>query len=169
MNEAERLEMLDDEWLIIRNSGEIPEITYHSSLYFLTDDPVGPGLLLVKEEIRVLQSAAVERYEEIILRDLLLENYHKTIYRGIRRSIYNLERYQQFCTRQGMEWQGFQETVAQQLLLFLGQGRLAAGKELPLLFLNCTFAQLLSFSDECGVARERLPDDAAHYCVLAEK
>lgn len=33
---------LFDEVLILQDSGEIPEIAYHTSLYYLTEDPEGP-------------------------------------------------------------------------------------------------------------------------------
>lgn len=166
MNTEERSEILDDEYLIVRNSGEIPEITLHSALHFLTEDPEGPGLELTGDELSVLKSAAAERCQEIVLRDIQLENYHKTLYRGIRRSIYNLERYQQFCTRQDLDWHGFQKTVGEQLLRFLDEGVSVAGTDIPKQFLNCTYPQLLDFASECGVKKEQLPENIENHCTL---
>lgn len=165
MNWAERQEILEDEWLIVRNSGELPEITFHSSLYFLTEDKSGPGLVLDENEILSLKHAAVERYQEIILRDILLDNYHKSLYRGIRRAIYNLERLQKFCERQGLEWVYFREIVAEQLVLFLEQGISIAGNDLPRVFLNCTFDQLLIFLEKCEVQKEQLPENIMQFCL----
>jgi hypothetical protein len=165
MNREERNEILDDEYLIVRNSGEIPEITLHSALHFLTEDPEGPGIELADEELSVLKSAAAERYQEIVLRDIQLKNYHKTLYRGIRRSIYNLERYQQFCMRQDLDWHDFQQIVGEQLLRFLDEGISAAGTDIPKQFLNCTYSQLVDFSNECGVAKGQLPKNIEHYCT----
>ena len=97
---ASRREILEEEWLIVRHSGEIPEIALHSALYFLTEDPLGPCLQLSAEEIESLQDAAICRYQEIIMRDLCYENRNLSIYRGVRRAIVNWHRFVTFCERQ---------------------------------------------------------------------
>ncbi len=165
MTEEERRELLADEWLIVRNSGEIPEITFHSSLYYLTEDEEGPGLCLAEEEILALKEAAGKRYQEIILRDMDLDNFHKTIYRGIRRSIYNWERYLKFCQRQSISCGDFRQTVARNLLFFLEQGKSGAGKQLPEVFINCSFFQLICFGQELGLGLEQLPGDIYLFCL----
>ena len=95
-----RQEVLEEEWLIVRHSGEIPEIALHSALYYLTDDPDGPRLQLSGEERESLQEAAATRYQEIIMRDLCFENRELSIYRGVRRAICNWHRFVAFCKRQ---------------------------------------------------------------------
>jgi hypothetical protein len=95
-----RQEVLEEEWLIVRHSGEIPEIALHSALYYLTDDPDGPRLQLSGEERESLQEAAATRYHEIIMRDLCFENRELSIYRGVRRAICNWHRFVAFCKRQ---------------------------------------------------------------------
>lgn len=160
------LETLEDEWLIVRNSGEIPEITYHSSLYYLEKDPLGPQLELTAGQKQHLKDAAVERYQEIILRDIQLENFSKTIYRGVRRSIYNWHRYQAFCARQEQDCQQFKEVVSAALLLFIEQGKAAAGKSLPEQFLNCSEVELLKFMEDLAIDKEQRPDDLVRYCFV---
>ncbi|XOF33144.1 MAG: hypothetical protein ACL93V_14170 [Candidatus Electrothrix sp. YB6] len=59
MNNQERTCLLEDELLILRHSGELPEIAYHSSLYYLTADKDGPGLVLTEDEQKMLQEAAI--------------------------------------------------------------------------------------------------------------
>jgi hypothetical protein len=44
MTEQERRSIVEDELFLIRDSGELPEIAYHSSLYYLTEDQDGPRL-----------------------------------------------------------------------------------------------------------------------------
>ncbi len=66
----ERTLLLEEELLLVRHSGEIPEVALHASVHYLTEDPEGPGLVLADEELRPLQEAALARYREIILRDL---------------------------------------------------------------------------------------------------
>jgi len=97
---APRRDVLEEEWLIVRHSGEIPEIALHSALYFLTEDPVGPRLHLSVEEIESLQDAAISRYQEIIRRDLCFANRTLPMYRGVRRAIFNWRRFVAFCERQ---------------------------------------------------------------------
>lgn len=158
-------ELLDDEWLIVRNSGEIPEVTYHASLYHMEKDPLGPGVELTKGQKQFLKDAAVERYHEIILRDIQIENFPKTIYRGVRRTIYNWHRYQAFCARQGLECRKFRQTVAMTLLLFLEQGVEAAGGSLPEQFLNCEYGDLMQFAEELHIREEKIPGNLSWYCL----
>ena len=165
MTEEERAELLDDEWLIVRNSGEIPEITYHSSLYFVSVDLDGPGLALSVDEKKHLKEAAVQRYHEIILRDIQLENFHKTIYRGVRRTIYNWYRCMAFGKRQNLDCYAFRETVARNLILFLEQGVQAVGKSLPENFLNCHVHELVEFTIELKIDPEILSPDLVQFCV----
>ncbi len=157
-------ELLEDEWLIVRNSGEIPEITYHACLYYLEKDPLGPGLVLTRDQKRYLIDGAVERYKEIILRDIYIENYCKTIYRGIRRTIYNWYRFQTFCKRQDLHYPDFGGVVAEAFLSFLDQGMEAAGKELPQQFLNCSIEKLLQFAREIDIDEQQLAKDLVYYC-----
>ncbi len=168
MTSEERAELLGDEWLIVRHSGEIPEITYHSSLYYLTEDRDGPGLVLTDEELVFLRDAAVQRYHEIVLRDISIENVHKSIYRGVRRSLYNWHRCKAFVERQSISCDSFQEKAAKQLLLFLEQGMVAAGKSIPEVFINCTVGQLQELAAELGIAAEQLPSGIGRFCQAEE-
>jgi len=161
----ERAELLGDEWLIVRHSGEIPEITYHSSLYFLTEDGDGPRLRLTEGELQYLKDAAIQRYHEIVLRDIIIENFHKTIYRGVRRTLYNWHRCKVFEQRQSIPCDLFQKTVANQLLRFLEQGVAAAGKDLPQIFINCSVAQLYELAAGLGIETEQLPSGISEFCL----
>ncbi len=165
MTEEERRELLADEWLMVRHSGEIPEIIFHSTFYYLTEDKDGPGLLLSEKELSSLIKAALARYHEIILRDICVENFHKTIYRGVRRTLYNLQRCQAFATRQSTECDEFRETAAQALLLFLQQGSSAAGKALPQNFINCSMKELEELTCELRLKAEQLPSNIAQFCL----
>jgi len=165
VTEEERRELLADEWLIVRNSGEIPEITLHSALYYLQEDEDGPGLELTREELHALKEAALERYHEIIIRDISVENYHKSIYRGVRRTIYNWQRCQTFGERQSVPCEHFREIAARALLLFLQHGSDAAGKSLPENFINCSCNELRKLVEELQIDSEQLPDNIAQFCL----
>ena len=165
MTEEERRELLADEWLIVRNSGEIPEITFHSALYYLQEDEEGPRLKLSDEESYALKEAALERYHEIIIRDLSLDNYHKSIYRGVRRTIYNWQRCRQFEKRKSISCDAFCETVRQALLLFIKQGMEAAGKTLPERFINCSAGELRQLAQELELEPGKLPRNIEKFCL----
>ncbi|MCI5180398.1 MAG: hypothetical protein D3911_13935, partial [Candidatus Electrothrix sp. AW3_4] len=118
----DRRDIVEDELFLIRDSGELPEITYHSSLYYLTTDKDGPGLILTQDEQELLQAAALERCQQIILRDLLPENRNLSLYRGLRRSIFNWQRYCKCCQRMGRQIdEAFRDRVAHALAEFIQQ------------------------------------------------
>lgn len=165
MTREERDELLADEWLIVRHSGEIPEITLHSSLYYLREESDGPQLCLSEAELAQLKDAAVQRYQEIILRDLHVENFHKSIYRGVRRTVYNWERCKAFALRQSVDCTHVRKIAAQTLIVFLEEGVAAAGKTLPLVFINCSAARLYKLAGELGLDMGQLPADIARFCL----
>jgi hypothetical protein len=165
MIEEERKGLLADEWLIVRNSGEIPEITFHATLHYLTEDTDGPGLLLTQAELDELKDAAVKRYQEIILRDMNIENFHKSLYRGLRRSLFNWHRFVAFRKRQSIQADDFKKIAAKSLLLFLEQGMALAGQELPRNFINCSVQELTELAEEFGVAEDQLPSKIEQFCL----
>lgn len=165
MTRDERNVLLADEWLIVRDSGEIPEITLHATLHYLTEDTDGPRIILTEAELAELKDAAVQRYHEIILRDINIDNFHKSIYRGVRRSLYNWHRCVAFMERQSIKSDDFKKKAAQALLLFLELGVTAAGKELPEKFINCTVLELTELAIAFGVTSEQLPSNITQFCL----
>jgi len=113
-----RYELLSDEVLMIENGGEIPEVTYHGSLHYLTEDPEGPGLLLSEEEILRLKLAVVAGYKKIITRDLMVENREKGLYRGLERCTANWNRVMGFGHRERLDLSEITECVCRDLKHF---------------------------------------------------
>jgi hypothetical protein len=150
-----RQELLDNEWHSVRDSGEIPEVAYHSSLYYLTTDDNGPRLQLSDEEIDRLLDAARERYREIVLRDMLPENREKSCYRGLKRSMENWRRFTVFHQRYKVELPALQREAASALQAFLAS-EIADGL---LTSLNCSLQELLAFAHELGLLRQDLPEN----------
>lgn len=144
-------DLIDNEWYIVRYSGEIPEIAYNSTIYFLTRASDGPQITLSDMHYDRLRQAAVDRYEEIILRDLLHENVGESVYRGIVRSICNYDRFTQFCTRQGLSPKTIQIATGQLLSEFLQTEfeQLTSKKYNPVI--NCSFSDLTDFAKTLGV------------------
>ena len=157
MTETESL--LAEELLIVRHSGESPEIAFHSSLYYLCEDPAGPQLTLSQKELDRLRQQAVARYREILLRDLNPENRDATIYRGLKRCIFNWERLGKFCVRQELEIEtALRLEIAEALRCFLRQEADEVRAGLRQSCLNCTREELDAFAKEIGVLPEELPE-----------
>ncbi len=153
MTEQDRRSIVEDELFLLRDSGELPEIAYHSSLYYLTEDQDGPGLFLTESEQRLLQEAALERCQQIVLRDLVPDNRDLGFYRGPQRSIYNWQRYCRFCQRVDQRQDdAFKERVAQALVRFIRQEAADVEEGCRESSVNCTTEDLLAFAEEVGVS-----------------
>lgn len=155
-------EYIDNEWYVVRHSGELPEVALHAALHFLTESHEGPRLSLGEHQLRTLQKAAMERYREIILRDLRPENRDLPLYRGITRSIINYHRYQRFCRRQGLEVPtAFTREVAAALGCFLAVEVADVRQEKRQSVINCSYHELYGFAMDLGLAPETLPPELA--------
>lgn len=161
---SDRKALLEEELIILRNSGEIPEIALHTSLYFLGEDEAGPRLTLHDDERQLLYQAALARAREIVLRDLDPRNRDLRIYRGLARSMVNWRRLRNFCSRISRECPGFQEQVARALLDFLDNElrEVRAGGRAS--SLNCTAWDLEAFCRELGLEVSSLPQGWACLC-----
>jgi hypothetical protein len=144
-------ELIENEWYIVRYSGETPEIAYNSAMYFLTRAKEGPHISLSEKQISWLKKAAVDRYTEIVLRDLLHNNRNKTIYRGISRSIVNYRRFCTFCTRQQIDGTLVRSLAADALLDFLKTEVEQVRNTNRLSIINTTAEELKSYAVELGL------------------
>ena len=144
-------DLVENEWYIVRYSGETPEIAYNASMYYLQRATDGPGLVLNTNQVERLQQAAKDRYEDIVLRDMYHDNVGKTIYRGIARSICNYERLLNFCARQNLSPYMVREKAATLYSTFLQLEylRITSGNEQSVL--NCSYSELRDFANALGV------------------
>ncbi|MGD9950400.1 MAG: hypothetical protein AB7U29_18260 [Desulfobulbus sp.] len=167
MMQSAREYILEEEWLLVRHSGEIPEVALHASLHYLGEDPEGPHLILTQEEMEPLQQAALARYEEIILRDLDPANRDLSLFRGIRRANHNWYRYARFCERIHCGVDTFQIQAAQSLLnyLTLEQREVLAGMRKPTI--NCAADALHTFVLALGLETTSLPPGWEALCEQA--
>ncbi len=163
ISDKEIAEILEEEALLIKHSGETPEIAFHSGLYYLFEDPEGPRLNREEVDVTLLKEAVFERYRKILLRDLKPENRDRRIYRGIKRSIANLERLKNFCQKEGFDMKEVKREAASHLLHFLDTelSDVASGKRSP--SINCTFEELLDFAKELGIGS--LPEGLEKLCM----
>ena len=161
----ERTLLLEEELLLVRHSGEIPEVALHASVHYLTEDPEGPGLVLADEELRPLQEAALARYREIILRDLDAGNRDLSLFRGIGRAICNWERYQRFSEGLGRPVEPFRRQAAEALLAYLQHeaAEVRSGTRTP--SVNCATGELRTFARTLGLAAGDLPSGWDSLCA----
>ncbi len=157
-------EHLDNEWFVVRHSGEIPEIALYAARHYLTEAEDGPRMSLSPDQWRMLLEAAGERYREIILRDMEPQNRHTSIYRGLARSIANYQRFECFCHRQGLDAREFVREVAVALLLFLATESVDVAKGGRASCINCTYKELNDFARKVGLVRKSLPPYVRHLC-----
>lgn len=156
--------ILAEEWLLVRHSGEIPEVALHASLHYLCVDPEGPRFILADEELRPLQDAVLERYREIILRDLDTANRDRSLFRGIKRAFHNWYRFARFSDAIGCPYEEFRAVAAQALMQYLHQEMkdVCSGERFS--SINCTAEAMLSFVHTLGIDPAQLPGDWACLC-----
>lgn len=155
---------IEEEALIVRHSGEIPEVALHGSVYFLTTDPDGPAIHLDQNDLLHLKKIVVERYCEIIRRDLDPENRDKTIYRGLARSYANWSRLTQFCNRENFQIEEIRMEMAFLLRSFLhNEAKEVFSKERKTC-INLSMASLDNYRKELGLAAKNLPENVILLC-----
>ncbi|MBW2647075.1 MAG: hypothetical protein JRE23_13060, partial [Deltaproteobacteria bacterium] len=110
---------LQDEAELIENSGEIPEVAFHESVSYLTEQADGPKLILTPADIELLEDAIMRRYKIIILRDLDHTNKSSSIFRGMKRAIINYERLKKYQSRKNRAAPDWKEEFGQALINYL--------------------------------------------------
>jgi hypothetical protein len=161
----DRESILEDERIIVRNSGEIPEIALYASLYYLTGDENGPGLILQDEELEVLYGAALERAREIVLRDLDPRNRDLPVYRGPARSMVNWHRLQKLCARINRPCTGFNRKVSRALIEFLEDEMREVGAGRRASSVNCSAGDLEKYCRELSLHPSSLPSGWSGLCL----
>lgn len=159
--------LVEDEWYMVRHSGEIPEVAFHSALFHLVEDHHGPQVTLTEEQRGRLLEAVALRYLEITLRDLMPENKNTSGYRGLRRSLINWQRFLRFCQRYDIEATRYQNSVASALEAFVSHELGLFENEGSGDQFNCSFAELERFMGLLGVDPAVLPTWAKDHCLGA--
>jgi hypothetical protein len=160
-----REDLLEEECIILRNSGEIPEIALQTSLFYLTEDKEGPRITLKEHERQALYAAALKRAREIVLRDLDPQNRDLPFYRGVARSIVNWHRLQNLCSRINRQCPGFEEEVAGALRSFLEKEVEEVQTGCRSSSINCTAHDLKKFCLHLGLDPAELRDGWHMLCL----
>ncbi len=142
----EKALLLENEWYLIRDSGELPEIAYHAALYQLCKAPDGPRIKLSEQQRQRLLEAALLRFVDILLRDLNFSERNASASRGLRRAIINYQRFCTFCKRQQLDTTQVRMQVRAELEQFFAEVLTENAVKV-----NCSKAELEKFACELGV------------------
>ena len=165
MSGQDKKTYIEEETFIVRHSGEIPEVIYHGSLYYLTEDPTGPGIELALEDTKPLSQAVVERYREIVLRDLEPANRDKGLYRGLARCVVNWQRLEKFCAREKMDFQVIQNEAAMALKEFLNNEIDDVSNGNRSSCINCSAKEIEILVNSLGISVVDLPEGWQELCL----
>jgi hypothetical protein len=167
MKEPDKKTCIAEEVFVVLHSGEIPEVTFHESFYYLTEDAEGPGLQLNSDDIIPLMHAVVNRYREIILRDIDPENRNKGLYRGLARCSANWQRLHKFCTREKIDFSVIQTETAKALKGFLNNevADVESGRRSSCI--NCCQAEIEELAISLGLSVGDFPKGWEELCPAA--
>jgi hypothetical protein len=155
-----------EEAFMILHSGEIPEVYLHGSLYYLTEDPEGPGLDLQADDLFPLKQAVGKRYREIILRDLDPGNREKRIYRGLARCAANWQRWLKFCSRENLDFAAIQGETAEALQAFIKQEMAEVESRKRSSSINCSCREIENLAESLGISPDDLPEGWQKLCPV---
>jgi hypothetical protein len=164
VSHGDRADLLEEELLLVRHSGEIPEVALHASLHYLREAESGPRLQLTPDEINLLEQEALARYREIILRDLDLANRDLPLFRGVRRANHNWYRFVRFSDKIGAPYGEFRRIASEALVAYLRQELAEVEPGLRPPSINCSAAALLTFVLAMSIDLARLPDNWRYLC-----
>ena len=167
MKESDKETYIAEEDFVVQHSGEIPEVTFHESLYYLTEDAEGPGLLLNCDDLLPLKQAVVKRYRTIILRDLDPQNRDKRIYRGLARCVANWQRMHKFCYREKMDYEVIQNEAAYALKQFLENEVDDVQNGNRRSCINCSHKDINDLACSLGISESDLPEGWQELCPAA--
>ncbi|RKX61694.1 MAG: hypothetical protein DRP37_03415 [Thermodesulfobacteriota bacterium] len=149
--------ILSEEAFLILHSGEIPEVAYHGSIHYLTEDPEGPLLNIEPQYLISLEKAVVQRYRAIILRDVTSENRDRSIYRGLKRCAANWKRLVSFSDKKSIDISSIRKEVINALKDFLSQEIMDVSSGKRETCINCSYSVLTEFAYGLGLSRDDLP------------
>ena len=167
MSNQNKEALIAEEAFVVLHSGEIPEVTYHESLYYLTEDVEGPGLQLNLDDIIPLKQAVVKRYRAIILRDIDPKNRDESIYRGLAICSANWQRLEKFCTREKMDFSVMRAETAEALTRFLCDEVSDVQSGSRSSCINCCQTEIEELTISLGVSLDDLPEGWRDLCPAA--
>ncbi len=139
-----------EEVFLIEHSGELPELAFYNSIYYLCEDKEGPRVKLSEEDLLSLKKAVIKQYLRIIKRDLTPSNKNKRIYRGIERAWINWNRLLNFTNKFNLDISEAKKTVKSQLINFL-ENEIKESLTKGNINLNISKEELINFLKSLGI------------------
>lgn len=161
----DKIALLADEELLIRDGGEMPEVTFHSSIYYLTEDAEGPQINLNDDDLKYLKQAVIKGYSRIILRDLEPENRDQGHYRGLERCRVNWQRLARFCACEQLDVEGPRGEIIAALKNFMIREVAEVREGLRCSSVNCSSQAISSLLDNLGLGPDELPEGWQNICL----
>jgi hypothetical protein len=165
MKESDKEKYIAEEAFIVQHAGEIPEVAYHSSLYYLMEDPEGPGLKIDANDTVSLKHAVVSRYRAIILRDLDPANRDKRIYKGLARCFVNWQRLVKFCIREQVDYADIRAETSERLREFLHREAADVRSGSRSSSINCSVREIGSLAESLGLLPGDMPERLQELCL----
>ena len=162
---VDKKKILSEEAFLILHSGEIPEVAYYGSIYYLTEDPEGPLLNIGPRDLTSLEEAVIQRYRTIILRDLTPGNRDRSIYRGLERCAANWKRLVNFSDKRSMDISSIRMEAAEALKNFLRQEIIDTSSGKGKTCINCSYSVLMKLAYGLGLSRNDLPAGVDMLCT----
>jgi hypothetical protein len=164
MERKEKDRYIAEEVYLVQHGGEIPEVAYHGSLYYLTDDPDGPGLNFDPKDIHPLKQAVVSRYQAIIRRDLDPDNRDKREFRGLARCAVNWQRLVRFCMRENIAYEEMRAETAAKLREFLQRESADVRSGVRSSSINCSSKDIDFLVKSLGLTVQDMPERWQELC-----
>ena len=165
MKDSDKEKHIAEETFIILHAGEIPEVAYHGSLYYLTEDPEGPALNVDANDTVSLKQAVLSRYRTIILRDLDPGNRDKRRYRGLARCIVNWQRLVKFCNREKLDYADLRVETADRLREFLHREAVDVRSGSRSSSINCSVREIVSWAESLRLLPADMPERWQELCL----
>ncbi len=142
-----RPEFSEEAEIIRLQGGEMPEVSLFDSLHQLKS----AGLEPTDEELRLLESAAAERYMVIIRRDLDQASLPHSFFRGPQRAMVNLHRFRAFAARTDFALADFLVEAGRMLLAYLEAEAAAVRSGRLFNTIGMNRQELENFTEELGL------------------
>jgi hypothetical protein len=160
-----KMDLIEEEAFMISKAGELPEVAYHASIHYLTEDIEGPGIHLEPHDLTPLKKSVVNCYKRIILRDLDPDNRNKRIYRGLKRAAINWSRLSEFAIKEKIDLNKIKSELSKAFMIFLKRESddvLSGGRKPSI---NCSFETLSGFASQLGFYKNQLPSHIRKICL----
>ena len=142
-----RPEIIEEADGIVWQGGEVPEVALYEALHELEQS----GIAIETAERRLLEEAVLQRYRDMVHRDLNRGNLGKSIFRGPARAGINWQRLRKFALNHGFDVEPYRKEASELLenYLLAEHAAVESGRDYHTMGLGT--AELVDFARELGL------------------